>query len=198
MQPMGLPNPLGLRLAVAAGQRDMDDTRVHGQASKRRPIEESNPPRCCAGTGRRAQPVGAIEPEHLQPVAIGRLLKEDDMTIIPISLCNRIAGGASKPAIALVSIASVLSPADLAAQGQPVQNGPMLPVALWWIGAFVLGLAIVYGIFRNRPRTRAESRPGGITPPPAAVGCGRARTAADPRPQTARRRAAGRLRPTAR
>jgi len=78
------------------------------------------------------------------------------MTIIPISLCNRIAGGAFRPAIALVSIASVLSPADLAAQGQPVQNGPMLPVALWWIGAFVLGLAIAYGILRNRRRTRAD------------------------------------------
>jgi hypothetical protein len=32
----------------------------------------------------------------------------------------------------------------------------MLPAALWWIGAFVLGLAVAYGIFRNRRRTRAE------------------------------------------
>lgn len=75
------------------------------------------------------------------------------MTIIPNSLCNRRAFG---PAIALALIGSVLSSANLAAQGLPVQNGPMLPVALWWIGALVLGLAIAYGILRNRSRTRAE------------------------------------------
>lgn len=77
------------------------------------------------------------------------------MTIIPTSLCNRI-GGAFRSAIALLLVASVFSPTDLAAQGLPVQNGPMLPVALWWIGALILGLALAYGIFRNRSRTRAE------------------------------------------
>jgi hypothetical protein len=72
---------------------------------------------------------------------------------IPTSRCDRPA---FKLAIVLALITSVLSPADLAAQGQPVQTGPMLPVGLWWIGAFVLGLAIAYGILRNRRRTRAE------------------------------------------
>ena len=75
------------------------------------------------------------------------------MTNIPMSLCDRRA---FRPAVAIALSGSILSPADLAAQGQPVQNGPMLPVALWWVGAFVLGLAIAYGILRNRRRTRAE------------------------------------------
>lgn len=75
------------------------------------------------------------------------------MSIIP---ANRSAGRAFKPAIALVLVAAFLSPAEVAAQGLPVQNGPMVPVALWWIGAFLLGLALVYGIMRNRTRTRAE------------------------------------------
>ena len=75
------------------------------------------------------------------------------MTNIPMSRCNRRA---FRFAIVPALVASALLPADLAAQGQPVQNGPMLPVALWWIGAFILGLAIAYGIMRNRRRTRAE------------------------------------------
>ena len=75
------------------------------------------------------------------------------MTIIPT---NRAASRAFKPALALVLIATVLSPANLVAQGLPVQNGPTVPVALWWIGAFLLGAAVVYGIMRNRTRTRAE------------------------------------------
>ena len=41
-------------------------------------------------------------------------------------------------------------------QGQPVDTGSHLPVALWFIGTWILGLAIVYGIMRNRKRTRAE------------------------------------------
>ena len=75
------------------------------------------------------------------------------MTIVPT---NRMASRAFRPALALALIATVLSPADLVAQGLPVQNGPMVPVALWWIGAFLLGAALVYGIMRNRTRTRAE------------------------------------------
>ena len=74
------------------------------------------------------------------------------MSIIP---ANRKAGRALKAAIVLV-LAAVMSPDDLAAQGLPVQNGPMVPVALWWIGAFLLGLALIYGIMRNRSRSRAE------------------------------------------
>ena len=45
---------------------------------------------------------------------------------------------------------------DLAAQGLPVETGSHLPVALWFIGAAVLGMVIAYGIMRNRTRTRAE------------------------------------------
>ena len=75
------------------------------------------------------------------------------MTIIP---ANRVVRRAFRPVLALVLIAAVLSPVDLVAQGLPVQNGPMVPVALWWIGAFLLGAALVYGIMRNRNRTRAE------------------------------------------
>jgi hypothetical protein len=42
------------------------------------------------------------------------------------------------------------------AQGLPVETGSHLPVALWFIGAAVLGLVLAYGIMRNRSRTRAE------------------------------------------
>jgi hypothetical protein len=74
------------------------------------------------------------------------------MSICPTNRRARVV----KPAIVMVVVAAVLSPLDLAAQGLPVQNGPMVPVALWWIGAFLLGLAMAYGIMRNRTRTRAE------------------------------------------
>jgi phosphate/sulfate permease len=55
-------------------------------------------------------------------------------------------------------LASVLFPVDLAAQGQPVQNGSVLPVAIWWVGSCILGLVLAYGILRNRSRTSAEKR----------------------------------------
>jgi hypothetical protein len=58
----------------------------------------------------------------------------------------------------LTLVALVLFPTDLAAQGQPVQNGPMLPLALWWGGACVLGLVMVYAILRNRSSTRADQQ----------------------------------------
>jgi hypothetical protein len=74
------------------------------------------------------------------------------MTMVSISSCR---GGAS---IILTLIALVSFPSDLAAQGLPVQNGPMVPLALWWGGACVLGLVIAYGILRNRSRTRAEKQ----------------------------------------
>jgi hypothetical protein len=32
----------------------------------------------------------------------------------------------------------------------------MFPVALWWVGTLLIGLALAYGIMRNRTRTRAE------------------------------------------
>jgi hypothetical protein len=58
-------------------------------------------------------------------------------------------------------LASILAlfaflPGEVAAQGQPVETGSHLPVAMWFIGAGVLGLVLAYGIMRNRRRTRAE------------------------------------------
>jgi hypothetical protein len=78
------------------------------------------------------------------------------MPLSQIYYCKRETGAAFKPAVVLGLIVLALSPANLAAQGLPVQNGPMFPVALWWIGAFILGFALIYGILRNRRRTRAE------------------------------------------
>jgi len=101
---------------------------------------------------RLAQPVLDFR-EQLQLAAIGRLLTEED--VMPISNQPN-TGRALKPAIASALVAAVLSPAEMAAQGLPVQNGPMFPVAVWWIGALLLGLALAYGIMRNRSRTRAE------------------------------------------
>jgi hypothetical protein len=46
----------------------------------------------------------------------------------------------------------------VAAQGQPVETGSHLRVALWFIGAGILGLALAYGIMRNRRRTIAEKQ----------------------------------------
>jgi hypothetical protein len=73
-------------------------------------------------------------------------------------LSRKTASDAFLPAVMLAVIATVFFPGDLAAQGQPVANGPMLPLALWWGGACVLGLVIVYAILRNRSRTRAEKQ----------------------------------------
>ena len=52
-----------------------------------------------------------------------------------------------------------LLPGELAAQGpqgQPVENASHLPVWLWFVGAGLLGLALAYGIMRNRQRTRTD------------------------------------------
>lgn len=38
----------------------------------------------------------------------------------------------------------------------PAQNGSMVPVALWVVGACVLGAVMAYGIMHNRKRTRAQ------------------------------------------
>jgi len=43
------------------------------------------------------------------------------------------------------------------AQGLPVDTGSPFPVALWMLGAAVLGLVLAYGIARNRRRTRSEA-----------------------------------------
>ena len=60
--------------------------------------------------------------------------------------------------LTLALVALFFFPDSLAAQGQPVETGSHLPVALWFIGAAVLGLVLVYGIMRNRTRTRAEKQ----------------------------------------
>ena len=67
----------------------------------------------------------------------------------------RLSGPA---AVVLALVALVLLPEDLVAQGLPVETASQVPVALWFIGAGVLGLAIAYGILRNRGRTRAEKQ----------------------------------------
>jgi hypothetical protein len=59
----------------------------------------------------------------------------------------------------IMALSTLLAfPTNLSAQGQPVETGSHLPVALWFIGAGVLGLVLAYGIMRNRTRTRAEKQ----------------------------------------
>src|SRR4051812_38472945 len=79
------------------------------------------------------------------------------MTCVAVVSCKRMLGAALNPALLTLGILALYAD-DLAAQGQPVQNGPMLPLALWWGGACVLGLVMAYAILRNRSRTRAEKQ----------------------------------------
>ena len=77
--------------------------------------------------------------------------------MLPISHCERSFAGTSKTGVIILALLVLaLFPDDLAAQGLPAETGSHLPVALWFIGAAVLGLVIAYGIMRNRTRTRAE------------------------------------------
>ena len=77
--------------------------------------------------------------------------------MLPISHCGRFSAVTSKTAVIILPLLVLaLFPDDLAAQGLPVETGSHLPVALWFIGAAVLGLVLAYGIMRNRSRTRAE------------------------------------------
>jgi len=57
---------------------------------------------------------------------------------------------------AITTFVLLLAPTKLLAQGLPVDTGSHTPIALWFVGAFVLGGAIIYGIARNRQRSRAE------------------------------------------
>jgi hypothetical protein len=57
---------------------------------------------------------------------------------------------------AAIAALFTLLPGELAAQGQPVETASHVPVAMWFIGAGVLGMVLAYGIMRNRRRTRAE------------------------------------------
>lgn len=59
----------------------------------------------------------------------------------------------------LIGLAAILAvSSDAMAQGQPVHTGSQIPVMIWFIGAGILGLAIAYGIMRNRARSRAEKQ----------------------------------------
>jgi hypothetical protein len=59
--------------------------------------------------------------------------------------------------IGLATIWAASSGAAMA-QGEPVHTGSQIPVTIWFIGAGILGLAIAYGILRNRGRSRAEKQ----------------------------------------
>jgi len=78
----------------------------------------------------------------------------EDTAMLPISHYERSLAGTSKTAVIILALLVLAD--DLAAQGLPAETGSHLPVALWFIGAAVLGLVIAYGIMRNRSRTRAE------------------------------------------
>ena len=70
-------------------------------------------------------------------------------------LCRKGPAGYTRAVIALSAPFLFIS-GRLEAQGLPVQNASPIPIAIWFVGAFVLGGFIAYGIFRNRSRTRAE------------------------------------------
>jgi uncharacterized integral membrane protein len=76
--------------------------------------------------------------------------------MLPVSNRGRLAVTSKAAVIILPLLFLALFPDDLAAQGLPVETGSHIPVALWFIGAAVLGLVLAYGIMRNRARTRAE------------------------------------------
>jgi hypothetical protein len=52
--------------------------------------------------------------------------------------------------------AGLTLPTNLPAQGLPVYTGSHVPLYLWFLGSVILGLALAYGILRNRRRSRAE------------------------------------------
>jgi len=79
--------------------------------------------------------------------------------MVSISSCGRpIVGILKLAAIMPGLLALVLLSDELAAQGLPTETGSHLPVALWFVGAGVLGLVLAYGIIRNRNRTAAEKQ----------------------------------------
>jgi hypothetical protein len=80
------------------------------------------------------------------------------MRLNPISTCERLGARASKPAAVLALFVSVLFPDHLAAQGLPGDTGSHLPIWIWFIGAGILGLAIAYGIMRNRSRSGPQKQ----------------------------------------
>ena len=75
-----------------------------------------------------------------------------------LSSYERPVTGTWQQTLILALLTLLFFPENLAAQGQPVETGSHLPVALWFIGAGILGLVLAYGIIRNRGRTRAEKQ----------------------------------------
>jgi hypothetical protein len=74
-----------------------------------------------------------------------------------ISVCGKTVGRVPR-AVLLALSALIFLPDNLSAQGLPVETGSPVPIAIWAIGTVVLGLALAYGIMRNRSRTRAEKQ----------------------------------------
>lgn len=58
----------------------------------------------------------------------------------------------------LAALTASLLPSHAAAQGLPVDTGSHASVALLFVGAFVLGGVLFYGIMRNRRRSRSEKQ----------------------------------------
>ncbi|KRR21395.1 hypothetical protein CQ14_07025 [Bradyrhizobium lablabi] len=78
--------------------------------------------------------------------------------MVSIPSYERALTGTWKQKLILALFTMLFLPDNLFAQGQPVETGSHLPVAVWFIGAGVLGLVIAYGIMRNRTRSRAEKQ----------------------------------------
>jgi hypothetical protein len=73
------------------------------------------------------------------------------------SSCEPPVPGVLKSAAITLALL-VVFPGNLAAQGLPTETGSHFPIALWFVGAGVLGLVLAYGIFRNSSRTGAEKQ----------------------------------------
>jgi hypothetical protein len=86
---------------------------------------------------------------------IGPQLNVRQTEELEMSLNSSAGQTAAKFAAILMLV--ILIPGELAAQGEPVKTASHLPVALWFIGAGVLGVVLAYGIMRNRQRTRVET-----------------------------------------
>ena len=55
-------------------------------------------------------------------------------------------------------LAALISLTQYTQAQAPAENGSKIPVALLFVGAFVLSLFMVYGIMQNRKRSRAEKQ----------------------------------------
>ena len=72
-----------------------------------------------------------------------------------------LRGNTKLPRMAMgISLAlfALVFPRDVLAQGLPIEMGSPVPVALWVVGAVILGVVLAYGIARNRTRTPAEKK----------------------------------------